>query len=234
MSKHNDIPKSAVYLFVQQLYRNEGTAFPHSWRTLNPALRATLSLAITTGFRFAPNDFATIYNDFDGDYWFGELRENLYAEACTSGNLSACKSFENWINRRPYMWKGKRLFVGALLDFGSVRGATVTSFSSDDKTITACTHKPYESGKPSRIDKRVTITREELKTGELSNKEVRKALQAVRSLTKALRIAGVYGITTQDVESWNPGQKLFARRWVEKHEKNYNEPHLSFFPKSYY
>lgn len=59
-----------------------------------------VKLAIISQMKFNKEDFQNIFSKFSGGYWFGVnangkgYGENFYREAVTSGNISACQSYE--------------------------------------------------------------------------------------------------------------------------------------------
>ena len=111
--------ESEALRFVRDMYRHGMCSGGHSWCKLNAALRGALSLAIESRMAFAPNDFARIFETCAGEHWMGTdhdgdgYGEGFYRTACIAGNPSACQAFERWRQRPPYLWAGKRLYVGS-------------------------------------------------------------------------------------------------------------------------
>ena len=169
------------------IYKDAMSTTGHSWNRLNGALRTVLSACISAGMRFLETDFSTINNSFRGSFWFAP--ENWYAEAVNVRNLSACKSLEAFLERPAFMQNGNRLCVGAEVEVpGEKIKAKVTSLQKF--ALIACTYKADISRS---IDKRYTITLEELKSGEKAKKlplttEQKEVAKVVRLLLPKMGI----------------------------------------------
>lgn len=134
---------SPVVGLIEHLYENAFEGTGKSWARLNPALRTTLKAAVEAGFRFERDDFKTIYDRFNGSYWFHRsgqfgIGEQFYTLACRSNNRSACESFEHFAGRpaftvnrkRVHEWAELELYVAVNKAGGCAwRRARVTSFA---------------------------------------------------------------------------------------------------------
>ena len=92
---------------MELVWRGNAKAARFSWERLNHAMWKALHLAIANGMNFAEGDFAEIKKRFGMSYWGINnghmLGEGFYYAACTTGNLSACRSFEAWKGRGPFI-----------------------------------------------------------------------------------------------------------------------------------
>lgn len=135
-----------------------------SWIRLNHTMQAALSLAISSGMKFDEADIETIYQATRGHFWFGSRAETqFFSLAVESGNVSACRAWEDFAGRTPYILGGKRLYIGAQVD-GSLleklqrepvfgirppQGVFVTSFGGEDTGVNLCVYEetwPKEGG----------------------------------------------------------------------------------------
>ena len=156
---------------IDLVWQHNREATGHSWQRLNHSMADALRLAITAGLRFDLHDFAAIYKDMRGGYWFGEPEHSFYRLAVDFDHLSACQSFEAWKERPPFIHAGRRLAVGQQVTSWIAPGlsnqmprAVVTSFAADGQSLTACTYKPGTS--QAKIAKRYRITIEALRARE--------------------------------------------------------------------
>lgn len=106
--------QSPVVSFIQSVWDNSNSGKGHSWTILNGALHQALRLAVTSHFKFEPDDFQNIMKSFRGGYWMGADTcfghgAGFYSEAVECSNMSACLSFEKWNGMEPYLFLGKRL-----------------------------------------------------------------------------------------------------------------------------
>jgi hypothetical protein len=153
-----------------------------SFRRLNDALHRVLSAAITASLPFELNDFGEVYARCGGEHWFGSpAGERFYTEAVKVGNMSACKSFEHWVDRKPFMWQKKRLYLYSVLRWQGQQ-VVVTSFADDGLSLTACSYGFDGTRCPSpqypqtgKILNRFTITHKELQAAmkELRSQDIR-------------------------------------------------------------
>jgi hypothetical protein len=137
-----------------------------SFRQLNAGLQTVLEVAFTTSLPFELTDFADIYDRCGGSYWFGESRgEGFYRIAAAHRHISACKSFEHWRKRKPFMWQGKRLACSSAFKWEG-HDVTVTSFADDGLSLTACSYL----GKDRKPHRRFTITHKQLRAAQRKTK----------------------------------------------------------------
>lgn len=157
---HNEKTKT-VFDWINWLYCKSMAATGHSWTRLNGCLRTALIQAIEAGIEFDLDSFEQISSRCQGHYWFGQPDngECFYSAAVKCRNLSACKSFEAWKKRGPFIYEGERLAIGSELTRDG-RRCKVTSFSGD--RLTACTYKPGTY----KVAGRKTITAEQLRKEE--------------------------------------------------------------------
>ena len=152
---------------------------PHdSWRKVNDGLQRALHLAVACGARFNRGDLEFICKNFRGEYWMGASTECWYTLACTGEhgpNLSACQSYEAWLNRKPFILKrqqhtnrgsalsGSRLCVGSAFDWKG-QWVEITSFAADGQSCVACSYKPQGAiYSPKKVLRRHRITLAELR-----------------------------------------------------------------------
>lgn len=93
--------KSKAFELIEFVWNNEKT---DSYLRVNIAMYEAVKLAIISQMKFNKEDFQNIFSKFSGGYWFGVnangkgYGENFYREAVTSGNISACQSYEAFCN----------------------------------------------------------------------------------------------------------------------------------------
>lgn len=134
-------------------------------------LRDAILVCIEGGLRFDEDDFKTMKKSNLRGFSYLDFDESLYLVACESGNTSACKALEKWINRPPFIDKGKRLYVGAEFtppgEPEKVK-AKVTSFDKHGEYLVCCTYQ-WEEGSNGQYGKhvlgrKIKVTLEELRT----------------------------------------------------------------------
>lgn len=130
--------KSKAFELIEFVWNNEKT---DSYVRVNTAMYEAVKLAIISQMRFNKDDFKAIYTQFDGGYWFGVnengkgMGENFYSEAVTSGNISACQSYEAFYNFKPFIdTKGRRLHKREMYR-DNERRYRVTGFDFDAKKV---------------------------------------------------------------------------------------------------
>lgn len=130
--------KSKAFELIEFVWNNERT---DSYLRVNTAMYDAVKLAIISQMKFNKDDFKTIYTKFDGSYWFGVnangkgMGESFYSEAVTSGNISACQSYEAFYNFKSFIdTKGKRLHERAMYR-DNKRRYRVTGFDFDTKKV---------------------------------------------------------------------------------------------------
>ena len=174
---------SPAYQLLHHVWKHSLNATGHSWERLNHSMRGAMQLAINAGLRFDQDDFAKIWKEFRGGYWFGETDgEGFYALAVQTGNLSAAQAFESWNKRQPFIAddvdpgcnysyshltgrrKRGRLAVGFEFPW---RGSQVkvTSFAADGTHLTACAYKER------KVAKRYSITVADIRVDRKERKE---------------------------------------------------------------
>lgn len=108
---------SPVIAFLQSVWDNSNSGRGHSWSILNGSLYTALKLAITSHYKFEPDDFHEAYRRFKGGYWFHTDPDGkgmgtwFYTAAVGCGNMSAAQSFEKWTGTAPFLFLGKRLCI---------------------------------------------------------------------------------------------------------------------------
>lgn len=130
--------KSKAFELVEFVWNNEKT---DSYVRVNTAMYEAVKLAIISQMEFSKEDFKAIYTRFNGVYWFGVntngkgMGEGFYSEAVTSGNISACQSYEDFYGMKPFIdTKGRRLYIRAMY-WDNERRYRVTGFDFDTKKI---------------------------------------------------------------------------------------------------
>lgn len=130
--------KSKAFELIEFVWNNEKT---DSYVRLNTAMYKAVSLAIFSQMEFNKDDFKAIYTQFRGGYWFGAnengkgMGEGFYSEAVTSGNISACQSYEAFYDFKPFIdTKGRRLYKRAMYRDNEKR-YRVTGFDFDRKKV---------------------------------------------------------------------------------------------------
>lgn len=130
--------KSKAFELIEFVWNNEKT---DSYLRVNIAMYEAVKLAIISQMKFNKEDFQNIFSKFSGGYWFGVnangkgYGENFYRKAVTSGNISACQSYEAFCNIKPFIdSKGRRLCKGAMYRDNEKR-YRVTGFDFSTKKV---------------------------------------------------------------------------------------------------
>ena len=205
--------QSTAHVLVAHVWNNVQEATGHSWLRLNHAMYEAVKLAIEAGLRFDVGDFATFYSEMRGGYWFGQgdgsgMGERFYGIACKYGNDSACKSFEAWKARAPFVFGGSRLAVGSDLEWQDLR-VTVTSFAEDGQSLTACSYKGGER----KVERRLTITCEQIKAAEKARKAADKDAKEVAKIREGLGREEIR-VTAENVAGWSKDQRAEVLAWI--------------------
>lgn len=142
-----------------------------SWRAFNSAMSSALTLAVQTGTQFREGDLSIIASELGSGHWLGaEGFGGLYGLAIRSGNRSCWKEIERHTQILPYIFQGKRLYVGCEFSW---QGMVVKCTSMTNNHLIACTYKhihipghcafcnPQGRTKPV-VDRKIKITRSEL------------------------------------------------------------------------
>lgn len=203
---------SPAMVLVRTVWENRCGANEHSWRRVNSAMHSALMLAITSGLSFAIADFKAIHDTMRGDYWMGEV-ESFYRVAVESNHTQACASFEAWQGRKPFLWEGKRLYVGAKLAWEG-EAVTVTSFSAGD-SIVACSYKPHTAHDDygTRIARRFDISRTDLQRAERDRKVELKLAAEATVVQKAVSECRLF-VNVKDIMAWTPEQRAEVLEWA--------------------
>lgn len=226
MPKKKEQKGGPAYQWIATLYDQALAATGHSWTRLNGALYEAVNIAIGAGLTFKPDDVGLMMDNLQGGYWFHDSNgEDWFKTAVEVNNLSACQSLEKYLGRGPFMFNGKRLYVGAQLTWER-EVVYVTSFDNLGEYVTAVKYKVVGRGGnsfKSAIAKRYKITLEELRKGERA-KAPPKPLPHIKRMVDALVPSGRCGrnerlrrdlLKAQSfAEAWkivtNPDQRLHA------------------------
>lgn len=201
MEKTNG-PSPAAQL-LRLVWEQTNSGMPHSWTRLNQGMRDATLLACNAGFKFHEEDFETWATKYRMYKWGGNdghmLGEVFYTAAVTEGNLSACKSFEAWKKRPPFYHHGKRVALASRLQWYEkdiLVHLQVTSFSKNGTSLTACSWS-WSKDEGQKLDRRITITREELAAEETVWKAQQKFTKALDAMSTELRKAIYYKDTSK-------------------------------------
>jgi hypothetical protein len=154
--------QSPVLDLLDTVWNHWGGATRHSWDRVNHSMHHALCLAIGSGMRFGPDDFAEIERRYRFGYWGhedpGGFAEGFYTLAVVEGNLSAARAFEKWKGRPPFIWDAvllpraghytksggwrevARLTVRSEFAWQGQR-VKVTSFAADGRYLVACSYR---------------------------------------------------------------------------------------------
>lgn len=197
---------SAAYVLVAHVWESNCQAFSHSWRRLNAAMQDAVRLAISAGLTFHVGDFGRIRERFRGGYWMsGDGAEGVYAFAVKEKNVSACTSYEAMQKRPPLFWNGERVCIGTrLLWNGQI--ANVTSFAASG--VVACSHH-----KDGRLDRRYTITIEQLLDAEQARHEAQGIRDIGITLSDLFRQSRI-AVGIESILCWTDEQRESALEWA--------------------
>ena len=143
----------------------------HSWRKLNDAMREAVSLSIRAGLTFDRDDFQTFEETYRMSHWghSGDGYEHFYCLAVESKNASACKSFEAFKQREPFMLDDQRIYVGRKFTWNEEK-VECTSFPSDKHYVIACSY-PDSTSHPRKIKHHYRISQDDLRKARKAKKE---------------------------------------------------------------
>lgn len=150
-------------------------------------MRRLFDVVVEARMDFAPADFAEIAK-LGG---LGVGSEAVYAALVQSGNASALKAWEAWQGRTPWMWQGRRLYVGAPLRWRG-RECKVTAIDDATGTIRACAYhqRQYnDRGYPIddlRVSQRHRITKAALADADKAQKLADAWLEKSAALAKLI------------------------------------------------
>ena len=181
--------KSPVFQLLSTVWNNAKRE--SSYREINKSMIESVCIAIRLGFKFEPQDFKDIkryhiYSWRDGDGGQEWWAEEFYKLAVKKRNISACISFEAWKDRKPFLFnditckpdvkrKKKRLALGSEFHWDCIgkKSAIVEVTNINRDRIIACQYAEIEESDYHRkIQKRYTITRENLKNEMSVRKEL--------------------------------------------------------------
>lgn len=181
--------KSAPIQLLDLVWNNTNESTSHSWERLNHAMRAALTLAVSSGMKFDIGDFNYILDSYRTHRWIGDSHEWVYSLAIGVSNTSATKSYETAVSREPFIADGvefrcdhgvhgdylsrerERLSVGATFRWKGHK-VTVTSFSADQSYLIACSYKDRKEGEyGNKVAKRFKITRQDIIDDRAERKE---------------------------------------------------------------
>lgn len=191
-------PGLRFFLIAKQ---NGFEAAPHSWERWNASLQAVLSVAISMGLRFDPDDLQYIEQlgskSYRSNSWMGADRlEGHYTQAIADENKSFCVAYETWrgweairgddvestwiggrTSSRRIHRKRERLSTGLSFVYRGER-LKVTSRKAD--AVVACSYRPAKPGTHDyqrKIKKRYTLTAADIQ----ADRKARKTAQKVDS-----------------------------------------------------
>ncbi len=208
MSPASEFLDLAKRLISEKLLRSE----------YNAARRAALMLAIQGRMEFGLDDFKW----WEAHEWFyiNDGWEVYYAAACKAKNLSACKAIEHRLRRQPFVWEGKRLFVGHRYVF-RWQGELVTATRFDDTkgVIILCSYYTFEELKAKHEVKQLGKLGEGIANGEA----VRFDPPPHRSVVKK-----VFRVTSAEMKAAEKARKAAAKKvkqeLAEEERAEWNAP----------
>ncbi len=158
---------SSVVTVLETLWDNSMKATAYSWTRLNTGMFVAVKNMIDMGIAFEASDFTAMSKEFGGSHWMSP--EIWYSHACEVSNTKCCQAIETYMGRPAYIFHGERLCVGSYFQWQGLR-AKVTSINGAG--LVACTYnsRPTSLDGPTKIDKRFTITRDDLKAAERGEK----------------------------------------------------------------
>lgn len=223
--------KSAAIRFLDMTWKWANSETPHSWERLNHAMHGALKLAIGAGFPFGKNDIAYIHSNYNSGFWLGDSDEWIYSDAILAGNASCFKSYELHYGREPiiaddvsfspnsaYLHGGsgrakERLAVGFSFPWKGYK-VTVTSFNDEKKSLTACSYKKTDSGYHRKVEKRFTITRDDILAERAERKEradIEKQLVDYQQQNGLNDLVDALGVSSKEEFDRLPMSKLRKR-----------------------
>lgn len=161
---------------VNTLYHNSWEHGGSSFRRLNNALRLGMLAAIEAGLHFDLDDFISLRDGYKFGYWGGQdndqnFGEQFYTAAVKANNMSACQAFEQYTQRKPYIYDGKRLHLRQQIFWDGVPRC-VTSFHDKEGYLIA-THRDDQHD-------RIRITHSNLHAFERLRKELKAEKETKR------------------------------------------------------
>lgn len=133
-----------VLEFLSLTYRLSCSHGGQSWQVINTAMQDAMNIAIRARFPFEKEDFKNLCRT-DGGWpdngylgwtrWFPEGGERFYSLAIESRNTSAAIAFENWKDRKPFIFQKQRIHVGARFELEPRSFWYCNSFAEDGSYI---------------------------------------------------------------------------------------------------
>ena len=108
-------------------------------------MATAVGIAITMRMHFDRDDFVWLATDTRdcspfGRSWLSD-GEWCYRYACEARNTSALRALEHWKNRPPFLWEGKRIYVGWHTWWETHREHIYcTSFAQDGSAVVLCSY----------------------------------------------------------------------------------------------
>lgn len=205
--------RSPAYQLVAHVWKHKLEATGYSWQRINTAMSQALSLAISAGLIFHEDDITDIHAKMRGGYWFGDGgTERFYALAAGSRapNESACKALEKALGRAAFVYVGTRLHVGSPIQWGE-HGAKVTSFAKDGLSLIACTYKDYDER---TLDRRLTITLDEIKAAEKARLASAKEAREVEKIQQELPYRDIK-LRAEQIRQLDKKQRTEVLAWLK-------------------
>ena len=139
---------SPARAWLAQLWESQRTPTQINQRW---GMQRALQVAIEMRLRFDLEDFAWMATNTRPSYCdlspFGRSvlgdGERVYRLAIEAHNMSAILAIEHWKQRPPFLWAGKRLFVGRRVWWPAKNDyVRCTSFKRDGRTVMLCQFTP--------------------------------------------------------------------------------------------
>lgn len=169
----NESKVSDAMILLTHFWERALRVRPFSDRRFSSTLHDALDLAIKGGLTFDKDDCSKFKDEFalGGGYFreqFLSFSDEFYTKAIIAGNISACHSFEHYVERKPfiknnvdhpYSWLNSmpgrwditrprdRLGLGSKFTWQE-EIVTVTSFDDKNGRIICCSYKPQERHAP--------------------------------------------------------------------------------------
>jgi hypothetical protein len=183
----------------------------------NTVMGKAFALAIESGMAFALSDFADFTKMRSGGWLDNEWS---YGTCVESGNVSACKSWESWKKREPWMWQGSRLYVRAKV-FWAGRDCRVTSIDDKAGTINLCSYKPQPRDKRGhtrdveKIDRRFVVKRETFALAEKQKRRGDKLQEEIVEIQKTMEAVDAK-VDRYLIALWSEAQIAEVMEWARQ------------------
>lgn len=216
---------SPAMRLLELVWMSNGHGMGRSSCRVDAAMYTAMHLAIEYGFEFAPGDFEEMSRKYgitgpEGLYRLAcEVRTRYSTGRRYGANRSACRSFERWQKRKPFIIDGsQRLAVGARFVWYGEQ-VECTSFSAGGEHLVACSYKEQQLGAhgPEKVLHRYRITVADLR-------ERRAAARKLQQLRERLgegdnRIRKVLGDWTAAKFAGGPHGQLRLPQLIETERK---------------